>query len=145
MDSRDAAILVKMLLETDEIKERIDEYHITEDAWFKSRALRDLLLMPLLQIGELAAHFKTDEPFSVFPRIPWRDIKGFRNVVVHGYGHIDLNVAWNTVIEGVSELRTELLANDEIRRAYDCELNAQSHADSVDLLDLIHSLPSDFD
>lgn len=58
-----------MLLETDEIEKRIKEYEITEDAWFSSRALRDLLLMPLLQIGELTAHFKTEEPLSLrFPR-----------------------------------------------------------------------------
>ena len=143
MDERDLGILVKMLLETDEIEKRIEEYEITESSWFSSRALRDLLLMPLLQIGELSAHFKSDEPFHAFPNIPWRDIKGFRSVVVHGYGHIDLNVAWNTVIEGVRELRHGLLANDDVRRAYESELELQLDDDPVDLFDLIRSLPTD--
>lgn len=143
MDSRDVDILVKMLLETDEIEDRIKEYEITEDAWFSSRALRDLLLMPLLQIGELTAHFKTEEPLSAFPKVPWKDIKGFRNVVVHGYGHIDLSVAWNTVIEGTEELRIELLENSEVREAYDRELNAQVVFDSLDLFDLINALPDE--
>lgn len=143
MDERDLGILVKMLLETDEIESRIKEYEITESSWFSSRALRDLLLMPLLQIGELSAHFKSDEPFRAFPSIPWRDIKGFRNVVVHGYGHIDLNVAWNTVIEGVGELRYGLLANDDVRHAYESELEMQSDGETADLFDLIRSLPTD--
>lgn len=132
-----------MLLETDEIEKRIKEYEITEDAWFSSRALRDLLLMPLLQIGEMTAHFKTEEPLSALPKVPWKDIKGFRNVVVHGYGHIDLNVAWNTVIEGTEELRTELLENSEVREAYDRELNAQVVSDSLDLFYLINALPDE--
>lgn len=136
-------ILVKMLLETDEIERRIKEYEITEDAWFSSRPLRDLLLMPLLQIGELSAHFKTDEPLVIFPNVPWRDIKGFRNVVVHGYGSIDLNVAWNTVIEGTAELRVELLGNPEVSHAYDEELAAQESTESSDLFDLIRDLPDD--
>ena len=132
-----------MLLETDEIEKRIKEYEITEDAWFSSRALRDLLLMPLLQIGELTAHFKTEEPLSAFPKVPWKDIKGFRNVVVHGYGSIDLNVAWNSVIEGTVELRSELLGNAEVSEAYDEEVAAQSNVDSSDLFDLISALPDD--
>lgn len=140
MDNRDLCILVKMLLETDEIEKRIKEYEITKEAWFTSRPLRDLLLMPLLQIGELSAHFKTDEPFAAFPKVPWRDIKGFRNVVVHGYGSIDLNVAWNTVIEGTAELRAELLENPEVSEAYNSELTTQSHIESSDLFDLISSL-----
>ena len=132
-----------MLLETDEIESRIKDYEITEDAWFSSRALRDLLLMPLLQIGELSAHFKTEDPFEEFPGVPWKDIKGFRNVVVHGYGSIDLNVAWNSVIEGTAELRSELLGNAEVSEAYDEEVAAQSNVDSSDLFDLISALPDD--
>lgn len=69
--------------------------------------------------------------------------KGFRSVVVHGYGHIDLRVAWNTVIEGTEELRTELLENSEVREAYDRELNAQVVFDSLDLFDLINALPDE--
>lgn len=105
--------------------------------------MRDLLLMPLLQIGELSAHFKTDEPFAIFPSIPWRDIKGFRNVVVHGYGSIDLNVAWNTVIDGTAELRSELLENAEVSGAYEEETAALSDIDSSDLFDLISALPDE--
>lgn len=136
-------ILVKMLLETDEIEKRIKEYEITEDTWFSSRPMRDLLLMPLLQIGELSAHFKTDEPFTTFPNVPWRDIKGFRNVVVHGYGSIDLNVAWNTVIDGTAELRSEILENAEVSEAYGEETAALSDVDTSDLFDLISALPDE--
>lgn len=143
MDSRDIGILGKMFLETDEIERRIKEYDITEDAWFESRALRDLLLMPLLQIGELSAHFKTNEPFTLFPDVAWKDIKGFRNVVVHGYGSIDLNVAWNSVIEGTAELRAELLGNTEVSEAYNGEIAAQANVGSSDLFDLICALPEE--
>lgn len=136
-------ILVKMLLETDEIQRRIEDYKITEGAWFSSRPMRDLLLMPLLQIGELSALFKTDESFTTFPNVPWRDIKGFRNVVVHGYGSIDLNVAWNTVIDGTAELRSELLENAEVSEAYEEETAALSDIDSSDLFDLISALPDE--
>jgi uncharacterized protein with HEPN domain len=136
-------ILVKMLLETDEIEKRIKEYEITEDTWFSSRPMPDLLLMPLLQIGELSAHFKTDEPFTTFPNVPWRDIKGFRNVVVHGYGSIDHNVAWNTVIDGTAELRSEILENAEVSEAYGEETAALSDVDTSDLFDLISALPDE--
>ena len=59
--------------------------------------------MCLLQIGELANHLTT-EFISAHTGIPWKNIIGLRNVVVHGYGQLDTETVWATITEDIPEL-----------------------------------------
>ena len=59
--------------------------------------------MSLLQIGELANHL-SDEFKKNNAGIPWRNIIGLRNVVVHGYGHLDADTVWATLQEDIPKL-----------------------------------------
>jgi uncharacterized protein with HEPN domain len=59
--------------------------------------------MSLLQIGELANHL-SDNFLTENNSIPWKQIIGLRNVVVHGYGQIDSDVVWTTIQEDIPEL-----------------------------------------
>ena len=59
--------------------------------------------MSLLQIGELANHLTTEFK-SAHTCIPWKNIIGLRNVVVHGYGQLDVETVWATVTEDIPEL-----------------------------------------
>lgn len=36
--------------------------------------------------------------------IPWKQIRGMRNVVAHEYGATDTMVVWETVTEDISEI-----------------------------------------
>lgn len=142
MDERDVGVFVRMLLETDEIASRRREFGIDGQSWRSSRALRDLLLMPLVQIGELSSHLRDKGLLQRFPSVPWREIRGFRNVVVHGYGSIDVDIAWESATVGVDELRSALLGDAEVRSAYEAELVAQSDRDYDEGFSaLIRSLP----
>jgi uncharacterized protein with HEPN domain len=38
------------------------------------------------------------------PEIPWREIAGMRNVIVHEYDQLDLDVIWDVVQNKLSEL-----------------------------------------
>jgi len=59
--------------------------------------------MNLLQIGELTNHLTT-EFTDVHSDIPWKNIIGLRNVVVHGYGQLDTEMVWSTIIDDIPEL-----------------------------------------
>ena len=61
------------------------------------------ICMNLLQIGELANHLTTKFK-SVHIDIPWKNIIGLRNVVVHGYGQLDMETVWITVTEDIPAL-----------------------------------------
>ncbi|MFH1672325.1 MAG: DUF86 domain-containing protein [Pseudomonadota bacterium] len=58
-------------------------------------------------VGEAAAHV-SEKCVRDFPQIPWRNIIGMRNRLIHGYFDIDLAVVWKTVIEDLPPLIAEL-------------------------------------
>ena len=47
-------------------------------------------------VGE-AAKLVPDGVRSQFPDAPWRDMAGMRDVLIHGYFGVDLEVVWRTV------------------------------------------------
>lgn len=54
-------------------------------------------------IGEAAAHV-TDELRSRYPDVPWKDIVGMRNRLIHNYFEVDLSLLWTTVTDDLPEL-----------------------------------------
>jgi len=67
--------------------------------------------MSLLQIGELAHHLKT-EFIAKHSDIPWKSIIGLRNVVVHGYGQLDVETVWATLTDDIPKLYQQFKAID---------------------------------
>lgn len=58
-------------------------------------------------IGEAAAQV-SEETRKATPNIPWRNIVGMRNRLIHGYFAADLEIVWQTVRERLPELVREL-------------------------------------
>lgn len=65
--------------------------------------------MCIIQIGELIS-VMDDDFKNAFLEIPWRQIKGARNVYVHQYGEIDLDEMWNTLTHSIPELKSKISA-----------------------------------
>jgi len=58
-------------------------------------------------IGE--ATKRLSQPFrQQHPEIPWRDIAGMRDVIVHEYDQVDLDVVWDVIQNRLPELLTLL-------------------------------------
>jgi uncharacterized protein with HEPN domain len=66
-----------------------------------------------LQVLAESTRRLSEELKSRYPAIPWRQIAGFRNVAVHAYLGIDLDLVWQAVVELPPLAR---LADDEISR-----------------------------
>lgn len=76
---------------------RILEYTNAERAGFDaSRMVQDAVIRNLQTLAEssqrLSSEIKVTEP-----QIPWRELAGFRNVIVHGYLGVDLGAVWLVV------------------------------------------------
>ena len=67
-----------------------------------------LALVRLLEVlGEAARHVPP-EIREQHPAIPWRDITGMRDRLIHAYPDVDLDVVWTVVTERLPELISEL-------------------------------------
>ena len=65
--------------------------------------LTDCIMFRLIQIAEnsdkLPPSFKTKHG-----ELPWRELKGMRNRIVHDYGYVDLTIIYDTVMHGIPEM-----------------------------------------
>lgn len=66
--------------------------------------LRALGLVRLLEIIGEAATRVTVEAKTRNPEIPWAQVIGMRNRLIHGYDVIDLDILWQTVTADVPVL-----------------------------------------
>nr|WP_320015564.1 HepT-like ribonuclease domain-containing protein [uncultured Desulfobacter sp.] len=67
----------------------------------------DLLLMPLIVIGELVTkidHITKQALFKKYPQTPWREIKGLRNVVAHNYYEVNAEEIFDTCKNDIPKL-----------------------------------------
>jgi len=73
--------------------------------------------MCLYQISELIIRIKSPEVSDkISSKLPWHEIKAFRNVLAHGYGTVNDDLLWNTAREDIPKVRalcSELLSEFE--------------------------------
>ena len=59
------------------------------------------------EIGE-AAKDLDDALLSTMPGVPWKNVKGMRDKVVHDYPEVDLDVMWDTLVHGLPAVATAI-------------------------------------
>jgi uncharacterized protein with HEPN domain len=75
----------------------------------KDRVLTLALLKCVELIGEAAARIGEDTR-TKYPYVPWADIVGMRNRLVHAYFDVDLSLLWATVADDLPALIASLEA-----------------------------------
>lgn len=75
---------------------------------FKANEIYQLACaMCILQIGELANGL-SNEYKEIHQTVPWKEVRGMRNILAHRYGTLDVEVLWETITEDIPELKHEL-------------------------------------
>lgn len=65
--------------------------------------LQDAIVRQLTILGEAAARV-SDEYRATCPDVPWRDVVGMRNRLVHDYWDTDVGEVWRTVTNDLPRL-----------------------------------------
>ena len=58
--------------------------------------LQDAVIRRLLVIAEAARRI-SDPTRQTLPNVPWKEINGTRNQLVHEYDDVNLNIVWNVI------------------------------------------------
>ena len=93
----------------------------TEDQFKSDRRTQKAVIMSLIEIGEAATKIASTDPEFVArnPHVPWKQMKGMRNRIAHGYFDIDFDIVWQTVVSAIPALNkqtAELLDEDDLSR-----------------------------
>ncbi len=69
----------------------------------ENEILLDSMLFRMIQISENAKYLSENYK-EVNSNVPWNEISGLRNRIVHDYGNVDLNIVYETLKDDIPEL-----------------------------------------
>jgi len=107
MESKDQRVLKKILCYTKNIMEYSNGISKSEDLENNSM-VAEAICFDILQIGELAKNSLSAEMKLEMSSIPWGQINGLRNRIVHGYGDVDFDIIFETIKDDIPELSNQL-------------------------------------
>lgn len=68
----------------------------TEEEFYHDVEKQDAVIRRLEIIGEAARRI-SEETKNTMPDLPWKEMVGMRNFLVHEYDGVDVSVVWDTV------------------------------------------------
>ena len=99
---KDKGILLQIIKRCNRVIEKVS--NINENDFSLNDDIKEVVCFNLFQIGELANGLSI-EFIKEYNKIPWKQIIGMRNRIVHGYDTINLEIVWNTANESILELK----------------------------------------
>jgi uncharacterized protein with HEPN domain len=87
----------------------VEEYlqDVKEQKFKETRLLQDGVIRQLEIIGEAARHVSKDFR-KMYSEIPWQDIAGMRDKLIHGYFGVDIEKVWDTAKEDLPILKQQV-------------------------------------
>ncbi|WP_069133380.1 HepT-like ribonuclease domain-containing protein [Rhodohalobacter halophilus] len=80
---------------------------VSEDEFYENVEKQDAVLRRLEIIGEAVKHLP-DEIREDDPDVPWRQIAGMRDIIIHEYFGITLEMVWVVATEDILDLKTKV-------------------------------------
>ena len=88
--------------------EAIEDYSVSSyDEFLADSKTQDAILYNLLIIGE-AANQISDEFQERHHTIPWSSMIGTRNIIVHGYDQVKLQIVWKILQQDLATLKSKI-------------------------------------
>ena len=83
---------------------------MTKEAFLEDRKTQQAVIYNIFIIGEAASQIINDHPNFIVthPDIPWREMRGMRNRLAHGYFGLDQSIIWDTVTTYLVKLSQQI-------------------------------------
>lgn len=90
---------------------KVEEYleGVDEPAFSQNTLIQDGVIRQLQIVGEAVKQL-SDDLRDKYPAIPWQDIAGMRDKLVHDYFGVDVDEVWLTAKNDIPSLKVEIQA-----------------------------------
>lgn len=78
----------------------------TYDNFLSDSKTQSAVIMQIALIGELAKKISIETKSKI--DLPWKEISGFRDRIIHDYFQIDVEIVWNTIKENIPKMYLEV-------------------------------------
>jgi uncharacterized protein with HEPN domain len=105
MPRRDDAVLAELL----EAAGKIERFIANSDRanFDANEMLQGAVLYWLAVVGE-ACNRLTADFRKRHPEVPWREVTAMRNILIHQYGSVDLNIVWDAATFNAPQLAVQV-------------------------------------
>ena len=79
----------------------------TEESFLNDLKDFNAICLEFIQIGEKINALPTDL-YDSYPNIPWHELYGLRNRIVHGYEKVKKSIIWTTIQQDLPLIKKEL-------------------------------------
>jgi uncharacterized protein with HEPN domain len=104
--ARDDSVYLRHILDA---ISRIEEYlhGVDEETFYQHYLVQDGVIRQLEIIGEASKRLSREVRASC-PNVPWPDIAGMRDKLIHDYFGVDLEAVWLTARDDIPALKAEV-------------------------------------
>lgn len=101
----DRIYILHMIDSMDQISEYTDQISMAE--FKENRLIQDAVVRNFEIVGE-AAKKVSIQTKKKFPHIPWKNMAGMRDKLIHNYMGVDLDAVWKTIEDIAPSMRKKL-------------------------------------
>lgn len=104
IEERTRKILLAIIKHCNIIEDTKRHFGDNYEQFEENTIYQNAILTPVTQIGELVKRLP-DEFRKKYTEIPWRNIAGMRDIVVHNYDTIDKVILWNVANKEIEKIK----------------------------------------
>ena len=105
--AKDIVVFLKHIIESAEL---IENYisNLQPIDFFASTQIQDSVIRRLEIIGEAVKNIPDDFK-KEYPDLPWRKIAGLRDILIHQYFGVDMELTWEIAKNNIPDLKNEII------------------------------------